>query len=270
LVERFLSDTLSDAERAAFVRATSEAERVRLRAAHEALSAELLGVRQPAEFARIVRARAERERAARRKPGGRALVLAAALLAALALVSRDALRQLDADAVREQGSDRAAPGEARGSAREQTVASERAKGLAPSLRVYRKRADGPQLLAQGERVQAGDVLQLGYVAPGMSYAVLVSIDGRAQVTLHFPGSAELSTKLGEAQGEQLLPAAYELDDAPRFERFVLVTSRRPLSAAEVLRAASVLARRGESALSAALALPAHAEQVSVLLSKGGP
>lgn len=253
LVERFLSDTLRDSERSVFMRATSERERAQLRAEHAALQASLVERRPPAEFARVVRARAE---GARREksvaPVARALALACVLVG-VAFIAREALerheRQLAAST---------SAGEER----------ERAKGLAPSLRVYRRRGRGPELLAEGARVEVGDVLQLGFIAPGMSYAVLVSIDGRGHVTLHYPGSKEASTRLPAASGEQLLPEAYELDDAPEFERFVLITARRPLHATEVARAAGELSRA--RARDAPLSLPAYAEQVSVLLSKGGP
>ncbi len=256
-VERFLSGTLSRAEQVAFMAMTSEADRARLRAEHEALQAELVRARVPAEFARSVRARAERERMTARQPApllARSLIFAS-LIVGVAFIAKDALLRLDAAGSRGSG---ASSGE-----------HERAKGLLPSLRVYRRRAAGPELLAQGQRVAPGDLLQLGYVAPGMSHAVLLSIDGRAQVTLHFPSDVGASTALDPAQGEQLLPAAYELDDAPGFERFVLVGSPRALRASEVLRAAQALARRGAAARDAPLALPAGVEQVSVLLEKGG-
>jgi hypothetical protein len=257
-VERFLSNTLSDAERAAFMTMTTEVERARLRAEHEALREELLRERSPAEFARVVHARAEAERVAVKPaaPLARGLLLAS-LTAGVALVASDLLLRSDVNDERAGG-------------RPLSAESERAKGLAPSLRVYRRRAEGAQLLAHGERVAPGDVLQLGYVAPGMSHAVLLSIDGRAQVTLHSPTDVEASTKLGAAQGERLLPSAYELDDAPGFERFVLVTSRRALRASDVVRAAQALARAGAAVRDTPLALPAQAEQVSVLLDKGGP
>jgi hypothetical protein len=259
LVERFLSDTLSEGERAVFMSATSERERAQLRAEHEALQASLLSRSPPAAFARLVRARAEREHA--HAPRARvARVLAfACLIASVVFVASDALPGLDPPREREQGG-RLLAGEE----------SERAKGLAPSLRVYRKGAAGPELLAHGQRVEAGDVLQLGYLVPGMNYAVLLSIDGRARVTLHFPENKDGSTRLSAVQGEQLLPAAYELDDAPEYERFVLITARRPLRVPELLRAAGELSRRREGAREKPLALPAYAEQVSVLLEKGGP
>jgi hypothetical protein len=262
LVERFLAGTLSDAERVVFLGATSEQERTQLSEEHGTLQAELLRQRSPAEFANVIHARAEREGRATTSSAPRVVraLAFASLIGALVFVARDALREPDARAARQSGV--AQPTQAE---------TERAKGLAPSLRVYRRRADGPQLLADGQRVEAGDVLQLGYVAPGMSHAVLLSLDGRGQVTLHWPASKEASTQLSkEAQGEQLLPTAYELDDAPRFERFVLITARRSLHVPELLRAARDLARQGAQARSAPLLLPVHTEQVSVWLDKGGP
>jgi hypothetical protein len=66
-----------------------------------------------------------------------------------------------------------------------------------------------------------------------------------------------------------LPHAYELDDAPGFERFFLVTCARAFSVQPVLDAAHAVAR-GATARTAPLALPSELEQSSVTLEKATP
>jgi hypothetical protein len=253
-LERDVLGLLTEEERAQLAQCCSDDERARFAAEHELLRRELLARRPAAEFAREVRARHARA-SARPHVGARVLVLAAAL-AVLALVGRSALEREDGGA---SVSGTEAP---QGS-------GERAKGLLPSLRVYRKGAEGPELLAYGAEVAPGDVLQLGYLAPGMTHAILLSIDGRGEVTLHFPREGQ-SSRVSVSQGEQLLPTSYELDDAPSFERFVLLASQRPLRPADALRAARQLSGQGAAAREGALALPADVWQSSVLLRKAGP
>lgn len=145
----------------------------------------------------------------------------------------------------------------------------REKGLTPQLRLYRKLGDAAERLPEGSGARPGDLLQLGVLAAGRPYAVVLSIDGRGQVTLHAPERAELAPRI-DPSGEVALPRAYELDDAPRFERFFLVTSRQSFPVGEVLRAAEALASRGEAAVEEPLPLPGALEQQTVLVRKVTP
>ena len=110
----------------------------------------------------------------------------------------------------------------------------RVKGMEPQLTVYRQTAsDSAEELENGARAEAGDRLQLSYNAAGSQYGAIFSIDGRAQVTLHFPAS-ERETPSLEASGEVVLPYGYRLDDAPDFERFYFVTSTEKFSVSALL------------------------------------
>jgi len=142
----------------------------------------------------------------------------------------------------------------------------RIKGNA-RLFLARQTPAGAEPLGEGSQARAGDVVQLAYVMPPNHFGVIVSLDGRGAVTLHFPETAEGSTALAAA-GE--LAHAYRLDDAPGFERFVLVASDRPVKVEAVLAAARVLAQRSGQAQTGALVLPAGWSQSSVLLRKVGP
>lgn len=134
------------------------------------------------------------------------------------------------------------------------------------LVVYRQGQGEPELLRAGAQARAGDLLQLGYVAGGKPYGAVLSLDGRGAVTLHFPERPEGPLAL-DPKGSVSLGHAYELDDAPSFERFVLVTSQHPFDVRAVLEAARALARQPEVARTQPLPLPAGLEQSSFTVEK---
>lgn len=111
----------------------------------------------------------------------------------------------------------------------------RLKGAEPELLVYRSTADAgdPEALDDGSIAMAGDRLQITYNAGGRSYGAIVSIDGRGAVTLHYPLTASSEPVLAPG-GNHQLPYAYELDDAPEFERFYFVTADSTFSVTELL------------------------------------
>ncbi|MFP2934191.1 ActD protein, partial [Pyxidicoccus sp. 3LG] len=145
------------------------------------------------------------------------------------------------------------------------VDTERIKGT-PMLRVFRKGTQDAELLSDRTPARRGDLLELSYVSGGRRHGVVVSVDGRGGVTLHLPATLTGSTKLtpGEAVS---LGHAYELDDAPDFERFLFVTSDEPLEVAAVLEAARALARQPSEARTRPLPLPATLAQTSFTLEK---
>jgi hypothetical protein len=138
--------------------------------------------------------------------------------------------------------------------------------VAPHLYVYRHRADGDQRLGDGARVARGDLLQLAYGSRTGGYGVLLSIDGARKVTLHWPETSDGTAAALKAAGEVRLPSAYELDDAPAFERFFLVRAATPFSVATAVEAARALAAQ-PSARNQSLALPPGFEQISLALDK---
>jgi len=103
----------------------------------------------------------------------------------------------------------------------------RIKGLDPALEVYRQEGREAIRLVDDEAVRTGDLVQLSYIAAGHSYGVIYSVDGNGKVTMHHPLRVEGSTAL-EPDGRTPLERSYELDDAPRFERFVFVAADEPL------------------------------------------
>ena len=142
---------------------------------------------------------------------------------------------------------------------------DRIKGLAPALEVYRRTPQGSEKLADGAVARAGDLLRVGYIAAGREHGVILSIDGRGVVTRHLPVAGGSSVSLRK-DGAVLLDAAYELDDAPAWERFYFVTSDQPFEVAPVLEAAR---RAAEAAprMPAALSLPRGFTQSTFLIQK---
>jgi len=110
------------------------------------------------------------------------------------------------------------------------------KGLEPSLTIYRRTPNGSETLADGASAHGGDLLRVGYVSAGRRYGVILSIDGRGVVTLHLPTTGDVAAGL-RAGEVVLLDQAYELDDAPAWERFYFVTADQPF-AVETIRDAA--------------------------------
>jgi hypothetical protein len=145
----------------------------------------------------------------------------------------------------------------------------RMKGLAPELSVFVQTTSGAQELRPGDAARPGDRVQVSYNPAGAKYAAIVSIDGRGTITWHLPagyGGGAGSAPAVDAQGRTVLPRSYELDDAPRFERFFLVTGSSPFRLADIQAAVRALVAR-PAADTSALALPRGLAQASFLLRK---
>jgi hypothetical protein len=146
----------------------------------------------------------------------------------------------------------------------------RLKGIAPHLLVFRKTAAGAEELRPGAVARRGDVLQLSYAAGDARYGVIFSVDGRGTLTWHVPagytGGARAAPPL-DPKGPVVLPSAYELDDAPGFERFFLVYASAPFDVSDVEPVARALAQRAGGDRGE-LSLPRGLGQFSLLLRKG--
>ena len=108
---------------------------------------------------------------------------------------------------------------------------ERIKGDA-SIVLQRRDGSRAETLLAGASVSPGDTIQVGYRAGGWAHGVLVSVDGAGEVTLHFPAAASEPTTL-RPRGNAVLHA-FELDDAPAFERFYFFTASDPLDVDAVM------------------------------------
>lgn len=118
----------------------------------------------------------------------------------------------------------------------------RPKGVKPALAVYRRTARGSETMADGAVARAGDLLRLGYAPVTQAYGVIVSVDGRGTVTRHLPANGARAALLGHDR-LNLLDAAYELDDAPGWERFYFVTADTQFDLEPIVTAVGQLAAR---------------------------
>jgi hypothetical protein len=144
-------------------------------------------------------------------------------------------------------------------------------GVEAHLVVDRKRGDSHERLSAGELIHEGDLVQISVVPDGHAQGVVVSIDGRGAVTLHHPATPDEAPTL--ASGEEIaLADSYLLDDAPGFERFILVTRSddAAIDVAAIMSAAEQLARDPERARTEPLPLIGEGwQQSAVELRKPG-
>jgi len=140
------------------------------------------------------------------------------------------------------------------------------KGLEPALQLFRKTPAGSEELRDGATARAGDLIRIGYRAAGHGWGVILSVDGRGVVTQHLPRDAARAARLS-TESQALLDFAYELDDAPRWERFYLVAGSAPFDATPVIEAARAVAASGAEGPPPALPLRMDVKQSSVLLIK---
>ena len=257
LIERLAQGELSGDEAAA-VRARLEAEG---RSPDDVIAAlvladrETLAARPPASVAAEIRRRAAPP--ARRKPAiVRATFAGATFAMAGALAVFLSARQLPV-----------APAASPRPLSEPTTI----KGTVPAggarLYVYRHATAGDERLADGGRAAPGDLLQLAYATTAEGFGVLLSIDGAGTVTQHWPEPGSTRAVPLRVGGEVRLPSAYELDNAPAFERFFLVRADEAFDVAPVLEAARALSAQAQVARRAPLPLAARFIQVSLALEK---
>ena len=248
-IERFRLDELPAEEQIIVAHALAESASLRERlAAFDRGDERILAVRPPREVAERIRAQLEAQ--ARPWTPHRARV-ALAFAASAVLVGLWTLLP---------GSRTSPP---TGAAASDVT---RVKGLQPQLLLFKKAPQGPEPLRDGAAVRARDVIQVSYVAAASRYGVVVSIDGRGGVTCHLPSTGSRAAEL-EIRGPTTLASAFELDDAPAFERFFFVTSPKPFPVSVVTEAAARFASHGAGDR---LRLPPALEQSTVLLRKGGP
>jgi hypothetical protein len=148
----------------------------------------------------------------------------------------------------------------------QQLSAERVKGLKPSLKIYRRRGESAEIIENRDTAAENDLLQIEYIAGSFRYGVIFSIDGRGMLTMHYPTYEGIAAEL-DHNGAVLLPYAYELDDAPEFERFFFITGGGSFDIDEVLDAAHELASNGRASRREFLDIPETYYQTTILLKK---
>ena len=96
--------------------------------------------------------------------------------------------------------------------------------------------------------------------------MILSIDGRGGVTVHLPPVGERAAPL-KSGSAVLLDQAYELDDAPGWERFYFVTGDTPFAVADVVNAARKTAAGDARATPAPLPLSRELTQSTFSIQK---
>lgn len=99
------------------------------------------------------------------------------------------------------------------------------KGQTPHLVLYRQVDEKTERLDDGAAAVEGDVIQIVCISPDEGYGVIFSIDGRDSLVLH-RAERGVSFKLKTGKPDTL-GFSYQLDDAPAYERFYLVTAEQP-------------------------------------------
>ena len=95
----------------------------------------------------------------------------------------------------------------------------------PKINLYRQDGDKITSLKNGAFAKSGDVIQITYNAGNKNYGVIFSVDGNGNITRHFPEDSWQAEPLLHNYNETPLDFSYELDNAPNFECFVMVTSK---------------------------------------------
>lgn len=124
----------------------------------------------------------------------------------------------------------------------------RTKGTIARMRVHRVGEDATETvsLRDGDLALAGTILQVALLGGPRVWVGLLSVDGAGQVTRHIPEEGDSSIA---ATDPVQAPHSFQIDDAPGFERFVLIESVRPFAMSEAQAFLSEV--RGEDPL------PAH-------------
>jgi hypothetical protein len=208
-LERFLLGELSANEMEAIRRAVEVDESVRARVdALEMSNREILQRNPPGWMAEQIRRRLATERRApavpRRRWWPRAVLVPASAVAvvALALFIVPGLLPTGGPIVTEVT---------------------RFKGAGPELRIHRQIDGGSEELVDGAQAAENDLLLLQYRTDREGFGCIVSIDGRGTITTHLPAEGDLAESVPPGSWH-FLDFAYELDDAPYRETFILVTS----------------------------------------------
>ena len=98
----------------------------------------------------------------------------------------------------------------------------RIKGMTAGLEVWKKTGDSAVQMSNLAEAREGDEIQLRYRVAQKCFGMLISMDGNGTVTMHMgEGSKAVELTPGKMT---TLPFAYRLDNAPKFEKFFLLTS----------------------------------------------
>lgn len=110
----------------------------------------------------------------------------------------------------------------------------RIKGAEAEMFLYQKVDSGSYRLQPGDTVRAGDRIQIRYRAAEARYGFIFSLDGNGLITRHMPLQGKMAALL-DTSGTVNLDFSYELDDAPRWEKFYFISSAKGFSLDGLIR-----------------------------------
>ena len=100
----------------------------------------------------------------------------------------------------------------------------RIKGMDARMEIWKKTGDSAVQMLNLDEAREGDEIQLRYSVPEKCFGLLFSMDGNGTVTMHMAdGSQAVALEPGKMT---TLPFAYKRDNAPKFEKFFLLTSQK--------------------------------------------
>ena len=106
---------------------------------------------------------------------------------------------------------------------ENAMGDTRIKGLDARMEVWKKIGDSAVQMSNLDEAREGDEIQLRYSVPEKCFGLLFSMDGNGTLTMHMAeGNKAIALEPGKMT---TLPFAYQLDNAPKFEKFFFLTSR---------------------------------------------
>ncbi|HOA08511.1 MAG TPA: hypothetical protein PLE16_13420 [Spirochaetota bacterium] len=140
------------------------------------------------------------------------------------------------------------------------------KGNAENLFLYRKNGNQADMLKNGDAAKKNDILQIAYQIPQERNCIIFSIDGNSNVTLHY-SSSKSTIQEGGKNGKIFVPESYQLDDAPYFERFFMITSDKKIYDDDILSRAEKFALDRDKAVSESFPVGSSFSQQSVLIVK---
>jgi hypothetical protein len=140
------------------------------------------------------------------------------------------------------------------------------KGNENALFIYKKIDSNVVQLSNGGKARTGDLLQLAYQIIKNNYCIIFSIDGRGRITYHYPVDPSAPAKI-DSHKKTLLTESYELDDAPDFERFFIISSADQFDAAPVIRSIERLASIKDLAKYSNIQLDPALNVYSLLINK---
>lgn len=118
----------------------------------------------------------------------------------------------------------------------QDTMNERVKGNGVNhhqIRLYRQSGNDASILKNGDSASENDLIQITYIPGEYNYGVIFSVDGNGNITRHFPEDSWSAAKLEKTGEEVPLPFSYSLDNAPDYECFVFVASKKSFDLSKV-------------------------------------